>query len=53
MREKNDTALNLYIPTAVRERLEAEAKRRDRSMSYIVRKAILEHLDKQDKERGE
>ena len=52
MPDKNDTALNLYIPSAVREKLQAIAVKQDRSMSYIVRQAIEEYINKHN-ERGE
>ena len=52
--EKNRVALNLYIPQSVGDRLRALAEKEERSMSWIVRKAIIEYLDKRvPEERGE
>ena len=41
--------ITVRIPDEDRNKLEQIAKEEDRKISYIVRKAIREYLDKQDK----
>lgn len=44
-KEKADQMIGLRIPKSVGQRLDNLAKRTDRSKTYYIREAIMEHLD--------
>lgn len=48
--EKTETQISFRITNALKDRLEARAKHEDRSVAYIVRKAVEEYLSQREKE---
>lgn len=42
MQEKNEAWVASRVPVSLSERLKAEAHQRDRTVSYLVREALLE-----------
>lgn len=47
---KTETQISFRITNALKDRLEAQAKREDRSVAYVVRKAVEEYLNRREKE---
>lgn len=47
---KTEVQLSFRTMNELKERLEAQAKREDRSVAYVIREAVEEYLQRKEKE---
>lgn len=48
MKSNESKTISVIIPVDVKEKLDKKAKEEERTLSWIVRKAIQEYLDKEN-----